>query len=83
MCHQTVGLVGGELERRGVVTVSVCLLPEITARVRPPRALEVPYPLGFPLGRANDPPLQRRILRAMLRLARRRDVPLIEAFGDL
>ena len=79
MCHQTVGLVGGELERRGVVTVSVSLLPEITARVRPPRALELPYPLGFPLGRPNDPPLQRRILRALLRLALRDDVPLSSA----
>ena len=75
MCHQTVGLVGGELERRGVVTVAVSLLPEITARLRPPRALEVPYPLGFPFGRPNDPPLQRRILKALLRLAPRQDVP--------
>lgn len=82
MCHQTVGLVGGELERRGVVTVSVSLLPEITARVRPPRALEVPYPLGYPLGRPNDPPLQRRILRALLGLALRHDGPVIEELGE-
>ena len=78
MCHQTVGLVGGELERRGVVTVAVSLLPEITAKVRPPRALEVPYALGYPFGRPDDPPLQRRILRSLLRLASRDDVPLIE-----
>ena len=82
MCHQSVGLVGGELERRGVVTVSVSMLPEITAKVRPPRALEVPYPLGFPLGRPHDPPLQRRIVRAMLRLARRDDVPLREELRE-
>ncbi len=82
MCHQTVGLVGGELERRGVVTVSVSLLPEITARVRPPRALEVPYPLGYPLGRPDEPELQRRILLAMLRLASRHDVPLSEELGE-
>ncbi len=78
MCHQTVGLVGGELERRGVVTASISLLPEITRKIRPPRALEVPYPLGFPLGRPDDPPLQRRILRALLRLTSRDDVPVIE-----
>ena len=80
MCHQTVGLVGGEVERRGMVTVSVSMLPEITRKVRPPRALEVPYPLGYPFGRPNDPPLQRRILRALLRLTSRDDVPLIETF---
>ncbi len=82
MCHQTVGLVGGELERRGVVTVAVSLLREITAKVQPPRALEVPYPLGYPLGRPQDPPLQRRILRTLLRLARRDDVPVTEDLGE-
>ena len=96
MCHQTVGLVGAELERSvppeeskrnvrpeegertGVVTASVSMLPEITRKVRPPRALEVPYNLGYPLGRPDDPPLQRRILRALLRLTSRDDVPVIE-----
>ncbi len=82
MCHQTTGLVGAELERRGVVTAAVSLLPEITRKVSPPRALAVPYPLGFPFGRPNDPPLQRRILRALLDLTARRDVPLIEEFGE-
>ena len=81
MCHQTVGLVGGELERRGMVTVCVSLLPEITLKLRPPRALEVPYPLGYPLGKPKDPPLQRRILRALLALAPRDDVPLSVALG--
>ena len=28
----------------------------------------MPYPLGFPLGRANDPDLQKRILRQALGL---------------
>ncbi len=78
MCHQTAGLVGGELERRGVTTAAISLIPEITDRVRPPRALQVPYPLGYPFGRPNDPPLQRRILRALLRLTSRDDVPLVE-----
>ncbi len=83
MCHQTVGLVGAELERRGVVTASISLLPEITSKVRPPRALEVPYPLGYPFGRPNDPSLQRRILRALLSLTSREDLPLVEAFSEM
>jgi hypothetical protein len=78
MCHQTVGLVAAELERRGVVTAMISMLPEITRKIRPPRALEVPYPLGFPLGRPNEAPLQRRILGELLRLTSRDDVPVIE-----
>ncbi len=81
MCHQTTGLVGAELERRGIVTVVASLLPEITRKVRPPRALAVPFPMGHPLGPPNDPALQRRVVRALLRLTRRTDVPLIEKLG--
>ena len=56
----------------------ISLLPEITRKLRPPRTLEVPYPLGYPLGWPNDAPLQRRILRELLRLTSRDDVPVIE-----
>ena len=80
MCHQTVGLVAVELERGGIATATISLLPEITRKLRPPRVLEVPYALGYPLGRPNDPSLQHRVLRALLRLASRDDVPAVEAF---
>lgn len=76
MCHQTTGLVGGELESRGMVTASVSLLPEISRKVRPPRSLAVPYALGFPFGEAHNPKLQRRVLRALLGLLERSDVPV-------
>ncbi len=78
MCHQAVGLVAAALEARGIVTVSVTMMPEVTRKVRPPRALAVPYPLGFPLGRPHDAPGQRRVLEAMLALAGRLDVPVLE-----
>lgn len=68
MCHQTVGLISGELERRGIATTTVTMLREITAKVRTPRALAVPYALGYPLGRPGDPELQTRILRAAFAL---------------
>lgn len=68
MCHQTVGLVAGELERRGIATTSVTMLREVTAKVRAPRALFVDTRLGFPLGRPNDPALQTRVIRAALAL---------------
>jgi hypothetical protein len=81
MCHQTVGLVAGELEKRGVATTSVTMLREITEKVRPPRALLVPYPLGYPLGRPNDPDLQTRILRAAFALLDRPGPgPILEPF---
>jgi len=56
------------------------MLPEITRKIRVPRALDVPYPLGFPLGRAHDPIGQRRVLSAVLDLIGRDDVPLMEKF---
>ena len=56
------------LEGREIVTCSVTALPEITARVGPPRSLAVPYPLGYPLGAPNDAPLQRRIIEGALAL---------------
>lgn len=68
MCHQAVGLIAGEFERRGIATTSVTMLKEITAKVRTPRALAVPYALGYPLGRPDDAGLQTQILRAAFEL---------------
>lgn len=83
MCHQAVGLVQAELERGGIRTASVSMLPEVTAQVRPPRALLVPFALGYPLGRPDDPALQLRVLRALLRLAAaERAVPAVSIFDE-
>lgn len=77
MCHQAVGLIQAELERRGIRTASITMLPEVTAAVRPPRALSVPFDLGYPLGRPSDPPTQQRVLRQLLRLALVEGVPVV------
>ena len=61
-------LVAAELERRGIATVTIQLLREVAERVRPPRALCVPFPHGYPLGRPGDPALQRRVIESALRL---------------
>lgn len=66
MCNQTVGLVSAELERNGIATVTLQLLENVARAVRPPRSLLVPFDHGYPLGRPNDPGLQRRILVAAL-----------------
>ena len=69
-----------EIERRGIATASLTVLPEITAKVRPPRALSVAWPLGFPLGAPDDAALQRKVLIRLLALLSRTDVPALERF---
>jgi hypothetical protein len=78
MCNQAVSLIAAELERRGITTVCVILLREIAEKVRPPRALTVPFRHGFPLGAPHDPALQRRVIEAALSLLARSDVPVLE-----
>ncbi len=68
MCNQTVCLIAAELERRGITTVCLMLLREVAEKVRPPRALFVPFPHGYPLGKPNDPGTQRRVVEAALAL---------------
>jgi len=75
MCHQTVGLIAGELERRGIATTSVTVLRDVTMRVRTPRALFADFPIGYPLGKPEDPELQTRILRAAFVLLSRPGPP--------
>jgi hypothetical protein len=79
---QTVGLAQQVIEERGIPTVSITLLEGVTRKIRPPRALAVPYPLGFPLGEPGDAALQTSILRALLDLVDRTDVPVLEKFGS-
>ena len=55
------------------------MLPEITARIRPPRSLAVPYALGYPLGEPGNRELQTRIVRALLAMCAREDVPMTES----
>ena len=68
MCNQTVSLVAAEMERLGIATVAVQLLRFVAERVRPPRALCVPYRHGYPLGTPNDPAQQHAVIEAALRL---------------
>ncbi len=68
MCNQTVSLVAAELERQGISTVVVQLLRMVTEKVRPPRALFVPFLHGYPLDSPNDPEKQRTVITAALNL---------------
>ena len=80
MCGHTVGLIQAALEREGIATVSISLLREVTETLRPPRALFVPYPLGYPLGEPQNAALQHRIIASALALLARNDAPILENF---
>ena len=80
MCVQTVGLLAHALERNGIATVVVSLLSSVTRVIRPPRALEVPFPFGHPLGRPGDAAGQRTVLMQALSLLPRSDVPVTASF---
>ncbi len=62
------GLVAAELERRGIATVAIQLLRKVALRVRPPRALFVPFRHGYPLDAPGEPQRQRAVLEAALRM---------------
>jgi hypothetical protein len=80
MCQQTVCLLQAAIERAGIATVSISLLREIASIIKPPRALFVPFPMGYPLGEPNNAPLQHGVITAALGLLERDDVPVLEEF---
>jgi hypothetical protein len=61
-----VGLIGREIERRGIPTVSLTSALSITRRVNPPRAVYTDFPLGHTAGKPHDRELQRAIMRGAL-----------------
>jgi hypothetical protein len=79
-----VSLVAAELEQQGISTVVIQLLRMVTEKVRPPRALFVPFRHGYPLGAPNDPELQRAVLTAALNLLANPGLrpPAIRDFSD-
>lgn len=82
MCNQAVSLVAAECERRGISTVVLQLLRSVAEAVRPPRALWVPFPHGFPLGAPGDAALQHRVLgAALVLLDEPGPPPVLRSFG--
>ncbi len=75
MCHQSVGLIQSIIETAGIPTASVSVLREVSERVAPPRVLFADFPLGYPLGAANDAGIQTRTVLAMLTLLKESATP--------
>jgi hypothetical protein len=81
MCHQSVGLIAGAIEKAGMPTVSLSVLRKVTERVRPSRSLMVPFPFGHPLGKPRDAQLQHQVIRAALDLLESSEpLPILREF---
>ncbi len=57
-----------ELERQGISTVAIQLLRKVAEKVRPPRALVVPFRHGYPLDVPDDAQHQQAVIGAALRM---------------
>jgi hypothetical protein len=77
-----VGGLSHYIEQEGVPTAQISLVREHTEKIRPPRALWVPFPMGRPLGAPGDTALQHRVLRATLALAEEPSGPVLVDFPD-
>ena len=62
------GLAQRAIERAGIATVSLSMIPEFTRSVGAPRVAGIEYPMGRPLGQHGDREGQRAVLRAALRV---------------
>lgn len=81
MCIQAVGLVQTAIEREGIPTVSISLLKEVTSVIKPPRALFVPFPMGYPLGEPENADLQHRVIASALELLKENLLPVLKDFS--
>ena len=68
MCNQAVSLVAAEIERRGISTVAIQLLRRVAEKMKPPRALWVPFRHGYPLDAPDDPQRQTAVIEAALQV---------------
>ena len=53
-------------EEAGLTTVAIALVREHAERVRPPRALWVPFYFGYTMGKPDDPDFQHQVLATAL-----------------
>jgi hypothetical protein len=69
-------------EASGIVTTLIALLAPPVVHVKPPRALIVPFPFGYALGRPDDAAFQHRVLGAALDLVVEDETPVVAEFPD-
>ncbi len=75
-------LVAATVEQVGIPTVVIQFIWEIARKIKPPRALLVPYCHGYPLGEPHNIPLQKDILQRALNLLNHPGPPpVLETFS--
>lgn len=65
MCHQSVGLIQGQIEKSGIATISTTVVPYVTRNMLVPRAAYIRFPIGSPIGEPDDAEQQLTVLRAI------------------
>jgi hypothetical protein len=75
-----VGALSHFIERAGVATTSISLIRAQTEKIKPPRALWVPFALGRPLGSSADPEFQKQVMRGAFDLLTTATEPTIVDF---
>jgi hypothetical protein len=69
-------------EEAGLTTLTLAMVREHAEKVKPPRALFVPFPFGYALGKPNDPALQHRVIGSAIALLQRGQGPVLEDFPE-
>lgn len=81
-CTRATCAIAHYLEAEGIVTTGIALIRENAEALQPPRLLWVTFPLGYPLGKPNDAPFQRRVIEAGLDLLNRPSGPVLEDYPE-
>ena len=76
------GGLGHYLEQAGFATAGISLIRLHTEKIRPPRALWVPFELGRPFGVPHDAAFQSRVLQALLDLFEATDGPVLVDYPE-
>jgi hypothetical protein len=69
-------------EEARLTTLAVAMVREHAEKVKAPRALFVPFPFGYALGKPNDPALQHRVVAAAFDQLERKQGPVLEDFPE-
>ena len=76
------GGLGHYLERAGFATAGLSLIRLHSEKIRPPRALWVPFELGRPLGVPHDAAFQSRVLQALIDLFDASEGPVLVDYPE-
>ena len=76
------GALAHYLEQESVPTTQISLIYEHTEKIRPPRALWVPFELGRPLGVPDNARFQKKVLQSTLALLEAEKGPVLASFPE-